>query len=185
MIMIGILSLLAIAAFYITACRSSKEVEEGKVATPRRAKRAPQVGEAAPDFTLPNLDRNDVRLSDFRGKVIFLSFWSIRCDPCKDGMPLMEVLYQRLKGEDFELLAVSLDRQWWASRVGPFARDYGLSFPILLDLTGEIGSIYGVRRTPTTFILDKDVVIIEKVIGSKDWASQDSIEKFQRLISQD
>lgn len=181
---IVLLSLIALGALYVAVARSSKGVEQGKVAAAWGAKRAPQVVEVAPDFTLSDLDGNDVRLSDFRGKVIFMSFWVTRCSSCKWQMPSMEALYQKLKGKDFELLAVSLDRRG-ASVVRSFALDYRLTFPILLDMTGKVGTTYGVQRFPTSFILDKEGIIVEKVVGVRDWASRDSIERFQRLISQD
>lgn len=167
-IAIGILSLLAIGAFYITACRSNNVGERVK----------------APDFTLPDLNGNEVSLSDFRGKVVFLNFWATWCPPCRKEMPSMEVLYQRLKDKDFELLAVSLDRQG-SSAVEPFIRDYGLTFPILLDLNGDLARTYKVRGIPSTFIVDKEGLIAERVVGARDWSSPDSIEKFLGLIEKD
>lgn len=167
-ITIGILSLLAIAAFYITACRSNNVGERVR----------------APDFTLPDLDGNEVSLSDFKGKVIFLHFWATWCPPCRNEMPSVEVLYQKLKDKDFELLAVSLDRQG-SSAVEPFIRDYGLTFPILLDLDGKVARTYKVRGIPSTFIVDKEGLIAERVVGARDWTASDSIKKFLSLIEKD
>ena len=69
-----------------------------------------KVGGAAPDFSLPTLRGSSVKLSDHRGKVVFLNFWATWCPPCREEMPSMEALYQRLKGREFEMLAVSIDR---------------------------------------------------------------------------
>lgn len=181
---IVLLSLMFLGALYVAAVRPGKGVERGRVAMAWRARRKSQVGGAAPDFTLPDLDGDDVRFSDFRGKVILLNFWTTRCLFCRRQTPSMEILYQKFKGRDFELLAISLDRRG-ASVVGPFVRDYKLTFPVLLDSKGEVGNIYGVRGIPVAFIIDKEGLIVEKVVGARDWSSPDSIEKFQRLISKD
>lgn len=167
-IAIGILALLALGAFYITACRSNN-VEEREI---------------APDFTLSDLDGNEVSLSDFKGKVVFLNFWATWCPPCRNEMPSMEALYQKLKDKDFELLAVSLDRQG-SSAVKPFIRDYGLTFPILLDLDGKVARTYRVRGIPSTFVVDKEGLIAERIVGARDWQTPDSIEKFLSLIEKD
>jgi len=182
--MIVLLSLMFLGALYVAAVRPSKGVERGRVAMAWRAKRKPQVGEVDPDFTLPDLDGDDVRFSDSRGKVILLNFWATRCLFCRRQMPSMETLYQKLKGDDFELLAISLDRRG-ASVVGPFVRDYKLTFPILLDSKGKVGNIYGVRGIPVAVIIDKEGLIVEKVVGSRDWSGPDSMEKFQKLIQRD
>ena len=167
-ITIGILSLLAIGAIYITACRSNNVGERVR----------------APDFTLPDLEGNEISLRDFKGKVIFLHFWATWCPPCRNEMPSVEVLYQKLKDKDFELLAVSLDRQG-SSAVEPFIRDYGLTFPILLDLEGKVARTYKVRGIPSTFIVDKEGLIAERVVGARDWTASDSIKKFLSLIEKD
>lgn len=183
-VVIVIISALVIGVAYFTVGRRAKGTAHTQIALAQRGGGLPQEGNVAPDFTLPNLSGNEVELSDFRGKVIFLNFWATWCPPCRGEMPSMEALYQRLKGGDFQMLAVSVDRRG-NSVVGPFAQEFKLTFPILLDLTGRVGSIYGVRGIPTTFILDKKGIIVEKVVGAKDWANQDFIERLQALINRD
>ena len=68
-----------------------------------------EVGLAAPDFTFPGMDGKMVSLFDFKGKVVLVNIWATWCPSCVDEMPSMEKLYQKLKGEDFEILAVSID----------------------------------------------------------------------------
>ena len=66
-------------------------------------------GVPAPNFTLPGLDGKMVSLADYKGKVVLLNIWATWCPPCVEEMPSMEKLYQELKGEGFEILAVSID----------------------------------------------------------------------------
>ena len=69
----------------------------------------PQGAVAAQDFGLPNLRGDYVKLSDYKGKVVFLNIWATWCPPCREEMPSMESLYQRRKGRNFEMLAVSIE----------------------------------------------------------------------------
>jgi len=119
-----------------------------------------------------------VSLSDYKGKVVFLNIWATWCPPCREEMPSMEKLYQKLKGEDFEILAVSID-VLGARAVAPFMKEYKLSFPALLDPEGTVQRLYGTTAIPESFIIAKDGVIVSKVTGAKDWASPDTIRFYE------
>ncbi len=139
----------------------------------------PQVGDVAPDFTLPTLEGNSVRLADYRGKVVFINFWATWCPPCRQEMPSMESLYRRLKGRAFEMLAVSIDREG-EDGLQPFVSQYGLTFPVLLDPHKEVYRLYGVTGVPETFIVDGHGVILLKLIGPQDWMRQEWLDFFDR-----
>lgn len=140
----------------------------------------PVNGQAGPDFELPLLTGESVRLQDYRGKVVFLNIWATWCGPCREEMPSMEKLYQALKDYDFEILAVSIDSQG-ADVVAPFAKKFNLTFPILLDRDGVTGRIYGTTGVPETFIIDKRGVIVSKVIGYRDWSDPAVIGALKEL----
>ena len=133
------------------------------------------------EIQLKDITGNGVRLSDFRGKIVFLNFWATWCPPCVDEMPSMEKLYQELTGEGFEILAVSIDESG-AKTVRPFMKKHRLSFPALIDSKGFITSLYQTTGVPESFILDKDGIIVEKVIGPRDWAAPGAIRFFRKLI---
>ena len=136
---------------------------------------------AAQDFSLPTLRGDYLKLSDYRGKVVFLNIWATWCPPCRDEMPSMESLYQKLKGRDFELLAVSIDREG-EKVVRPFAAKYGLTFPVLLDPDSKTYRLYGLTGVPESFVVDKNGVVIHKVIGPQDWMGKEWLEYFDRII---
>ena len=140
-----------------------------------------QKGVEAPNFTLPDLNGKMVSLTDYRGKVVFLNIWATWCPPCVEEMPSMEKLYQKMKGQDFEILAVSIDVTG-AKDVGPFMKKYNLHFPALLDTEGSIKALYQTTGVPETFIIDKQGNIAKKVIGARDWASPDAFQFIQQLI---
>ena len=134
-------------------------------------------GLPAPDFTLPGLDGKMVRLADYKGKVVLLNIWATWCPPCVEEMPSMEKLYRELKGEGFEILAVSID-ETGAKDVRPFMKKHKLSFPALTDSKEAIKSLYQTTGVPESFIIDKDGILVEKVIGPRNWAVPDVIRFF-------
>lgn len=139
-------------------------------------------GVKAPDFTLPGLDGTMVRLSDQKGKVVFLNIWATWCPPCVEEMPSMEKLYQKLKGEDFEILAVSIDKNG-AEAVAPFMKKYNLSFTALIDSKESLKYKYQTTGVPESYIIDKNGMIVEKVIGPRNWASPEAFRIFQELAN--
>ncbi len=140
-----------------------------------------QLGLPAPDFTFPDLNGKVVSLSDYRGKVVFVNIWATWCLPCRDEMPSMQKLYNRFKGEAFEILAVSIDSAG-RKAVAPFMRELNLTFPALLDTRGKIRSLYGATGVPESFIIDREGILVEKVIGAMDWATPEVFRFFQDLI---
>ena len=140
-----------------------------------------QPGLPAPDFVFPGLDGKMVSLADYKGKVVFLNIWATWCPPCREEMPSMENLYKELRGEDFEILAVSIDTSG-AKVVAPFVKEYHLSFPILLDPKGATKSLYGTTGVPESFIINKEGRIEQIIIGPMDWATPDVVRFFRDLI---
>jgi peroxiredoxin len=135
----------------------------------------------APNFSLPGLDGQMVSLTDYKGKVVLLNIWATWCPPCVEEMPSMEKLYQELQGEGFEILAVSIDESG-AQDVLPFMKKHKLSFPALIDSRGTLKGLYQTTGVPESFIIDKDGMLVEKVIGPRDWAVPEAIRFFRNLI---
>ena len=140
------------------------------------------VGMNAPDFNLPDLQGKGQRLSDYRGKVIFLNFWATWCKPCKEEMPSMQVLWDNLKKEDFVMLAISMDRVTTKKDIPPFVENMKLTFPVLTDSWGQTDNRYKLMGVPETYIIDQDGVLREKVIGPRDWTRTESIDTIVQLL---
>ena len=135
----------------------------------------------APDFTFPGLDGKMVRLSDYKGKVVLVNIWATWCPPCVDEMPSMEKLYQKLKGENFEILAVSIDEPGLKA-VAPFMKKSNLTFPALIDSEGTIKAVYGITGVPESYIIDQQGILIKKIVGPVDWATPKIFRFFSDLI---
>jgi peroxiredoxin len=138
-------------------------------------------GLRAPNFSLPGLDGRMVSLTDYKGKVVLLNIWATWCPPCVEEMPSMEKLYQELKGEGFKILAVSIDESG-VQDVLPFMKKHKLSFPALIDSKGTLKELYQTTGVPESFIIDKDGILVEKVIGPRNWAVPEAIGFFRNLI---
>jgi peroxiredoxin len=122
----------------------------------RVAKESTVVGAAASDFTLRDLDGRQVHLSDYPGKVVLLDFWATWCVPCTAELPQLEDLYGKRKDEGLMVLAISMDGPETVAQVGPFARRYNLTFPVLLDEETRVVNIYNPKRVaPMTVLIDK------------------------------
>jgi len=146
-----------------------------------RAQSATRAGFPAPDFTLRDLSGTTYRLADLRGRVVFLNVWATWCPPCREEMPSMERLFQRLRGKDFVMLAVSED-EGGAAAVGPFVQETGITFPVLLDPEGVVARQYGITGFPETFIIDRDGLVVHHVIGPEDWDSDGVYAFFLELL---
>ncbi len=135
----------------------------------------------AEDFTLDLLDGKAVKLSDYRGKVVFLNFWATWCPPCRSEMPAMQALHEKLKGRGLVILAVDLAEKPDAVRA--YIRDAKLTFPVLMDTTGEVGVAWGAQSIPTTYIIDKGGRVIARGIGAQwKWESAEIVALFEKLL---
>jgi peroxiredoxin len=126
---------------------------------------APQQGFLAPDFELVTTSGESIRLSDFRGQAVLVNLWATWCPPCRAEMPAIEKVYNEYKGEGFVVLAIDMTYQDDASAVMPFIQEHGLTFPILLDTTGEVARAYQLRSLPSSFFITRQGIIHEVVIG--------------------
>ena len=120
-----------------------------------------------------------VRLGDFRGKIVFLNFWTTWCPTCVTEMPSMEKLHRKLSGKNFAMVTVNIKES--ASQVKFFFEKYKLTFTALLDITGEVSTEFGIGAIPTTFILDKSGQILGRVTGPREWDSRKSVAMFENL----
>jgi peroxiredoxin len=136
----------------------------------------------APDFAVVDLSGKTVRLSALRGRVVVVNVWATWCPPCREEMPSMERLYRQLAGPDFELLAVSED-EGGLEGVRRFAKDMGVTFPVLWDPERQVGSRFGVWGYPETFIIDRNGYVVERVIGPRAWDSPQQVDALRALMS--
>lgn len=136
---------------------------------------------AATDFTLESLDGKTTSLSAHKGKFVFLNFWATWCPPCRSEMPAMQALYERLQARGFVILAVDLAEE--AAAVRDYVKQNKLTFPVLLDKTGQVGGIYGAQSIPTTYLIDRAGNVLARGVGAQwKWDSPEMIALFEKLL---
>ncbi|TVR72674.1 MAG: TlpA family protein disulfide reductase [Sphaerobacteraceae bacterium] len=113
-----------------------------------------EVGREAPDFTLPDLEGNQVALSDHRGEVVLINFWATWCPPCRVEMPDMEAVYREHRDEGFEILGV--DQREPKELVEEFVTDRGFSWIFLLDEDFDVSQEYSATSIPRSILVDRD-----------------------------
>jgi peroxiredoxin len=128
----------------------------------------PKPAKPAPDFQVRTPDGSTLRLTDFKGKVVFLNFWATWCEPCREEMPSMERLHRAYKDRGLVVLAISLDLQG-ASVVKPFVKRFALTFPIGLDPKMAVREQYGVWAVPSTFLIDRTGKRVLFANGAREW----------------
>lgn len=126
---------------------------------------APQEGFSAPDFTLKTPDGETYTLSELKGKAVLINLWATWCPPCRAEMPAMQTLYEEYESQGLLILAINMTHQDYPLAIVPFANDYGLTFPILLDETGETAAAYQLRSLPSSYFINRAGIITEVVIG--------------------
>jgi cytochrome c-type biogenesis protein len=120
-------------------------------------------GNRAPDFTVMTVDDNPITLSDLRGNVVLLNFWGTWCGPCRREMPEFQRAYEKFNNAGFEILAVAADDSFEA--IATFRDEFELTFPLALDETSEINDAYGIMVRPSSFLLDKNGMILARHFG--------------------
>ena len=132
------------------------------------------------EIRLQDINGNHVSLSDFRGRIVFLNFWTTWCPTCLIEMPSMEKLHQKFKGKDFAMVTVNIQES--SAQVEKFFKKFKLTFTALLDTTGEVAIGFSIRAIPTTFILDKSGRTIGTIMGPREWDSNKAVALFEHLI---
>lgn len=123
-------------------------------------------GNTAPDFKLPTLEGEQIKLSDFRGKKVIMNMWASWCPPCKAEMPDLQSFYIDHQAEGIEVFGINLtEAEKNKQDVTHFIEEYELTFPIVLDEKSQTADLYEVTTIPTTYIVDSKGKIAQKIVG--------------------
>ncbi len=147
-------------------------------------------GSPAPDFAVVDGAGAPVTLASFEGKVVLLNIWATWCGPCREEMPSMQRLYESFPRDRFEIAAVSIDAPFGSRDPSgnpggdpiAFATALGLTFPILLNPSGDIQRTYQTTGVPESFLISADGIIYKKVAGATNWDSEANLELVRRLV---
>ena len=115
------------------------------------------------DFTLEDLQGKKVKLSELKGKKVYLNFWATWCPTCKEEMPHIEKLYQETKDTDLVILTIDVGED--KKTVQDFIAKNNYNFTVLLDVKGEVSQLYQVSGIPTSLFIDTNGFLNDSVTG--------------------
>ncbi len=125
--------------------------------------RPPVIGTPAAEFSLSDLNGRTQNLSQYRGKVVLVNFWATWCKPCTTEMPAMQATYDRMRDRGFVVLAVNeLEDD---EKVREHIRQYGHTFPVLMDRDNQVANMYGVFGLPVSVFIDEKGIVQEYIKG--------------------
>jgi thiol-disulfide isomerase/thioredoxin len=136
----------------------------------------------APDVTLKSISGESLTLSSLKGKVVLLNFWATWCPPCREEIPSMMKLNSFMAGKPFQMLAVSID-EGGKKAVEDFFAESRFSLPAYLDPETAAAKVYGITGVPETFVIDKQGIVVKKVIGPMDWNSPEAVAFLEGLMT--
>ena len=167
-----IAGILIVLAGFVAFSMSTRPIEGGK--------KMIEKSQPAIDFNLKNLEGDDITLSSFQGKVVFLNFWATWCPPCRGEMPSIQKLHEKMQDRDFIILAVSIGEK--ENAVKNFIEKNNYTFPVLLDPDNQAAQDYDISGIPTTLLVDKEGKVVFRETGSRNWASTEIIEQIEELL---
>ena len=137
-------------------------------------------GSEAPDFVLKSLSGSNIRLSEYRGRIVMLVFWASWCGDCRGQLETLADVYESYHEAGFDVLAVNLDRDERQAREA--AQGWQADYPILYDAGGEVGRSYDVGAMPLAVLIDRDGVIREVVRGFGRGQGEEYLERVRALL---
>lgn len=157
---------------YLT-CTSSKDLTGATNYT--------AIGKPAPNITVMSLKNEPLSLSSLKGKVVLIYFWATWNPTSREEIPFMMKLDSAMTGKPFQILAISTD-EGGKPEVAAFLKESDLTFPAYLDTDNLASKLYGITGVPEMFVIDKQGVLVKKVIGPKTWDSPEAISFLEGLM---
>jgi peroxiredoxin len=140
-----------------------------------------QVGDKAPQFAARALDGSEsLSLARFRGKVVYLDFWASWCGPCAKSLPVLEKLRQEFPAEQFQVLAINVDKDVELAR--KFIKPYSVGYPSASDPEGRLPEVFGIPTMPTSFLIDRNGVIQYVHPGFREGDAEELRSRIRSLV---
>jgi thiol-disulfide isomerase/thioredoxin len=140
----------------------------------------PWSGGATPPLALRDVEGREHRLADYKGKVVVLNFWATWCDPCREEMPSMQRLQDKLAGRPFVILAV--DYGEGPPRIKDFLKTVPVRFTVLLDRDTSAATAWKVKVLPTTLVIDADQKVRFVAVGDVGWDTPPVEKEIMKLL---
>jgi cytochrome c biogenesis protein CcmG, thiol:disulfide interchange protein DsbE len=135
-----------------------------------------------PDFNGRTTAGRDLSLASLKGKVVLFNFWATWCLECRPEMAAFERLHREFSAQG--LAVVGINAREKLTTIRSYAKELGLTFPLISDPTGKINSAYGVIGLPTTFLIGRSGRAVGLAIGPRDWSDKAARALIQTLLAE-
>jgi peroxiredoxin len=139
-------------------------------------------GDKAPDFSAPGVAGGTISLASYRGKVVYLDFWASWCGPCAQALPALDKLRQEFGADDFQVVAVNVDREPRLAQA--FLKKRPIGYPSAIDPKGSLPARFGVASMPTSFLIDRSGVVRHVQRGFRSGDVDPLREKIHKLVAE-
>jgi len=137
-------------------------------------------GTEAPDFVLRSLAGQNLRLSEYRGQIVMLTFWASWCGDCRAQLEQLGEMHERYQEAGVELLAVNLDQN--RKQAADMMVRLNATYPVLHDQAGDVGKLYDVSRMPVMVLIDRGGIVRDVFEGFRRGSQQEYLERVQALL---
>lgn len=162
---ISVLVLLFFISINVSACNTKNNSPESNSNHPSL-----NAGDnKAANFSLKSTDGKEIKLSDYKGKIVILDFWATWCGPCRRGIPDLISIQKEFK-DDVVVIGISLDSESTKDDVKPFIKEMGINYPVVFGNDKVVTDYGGIEAIPTSFVIDQKSNIVDQHVGlvSKD-----------------
>ena len=164
-----LLVLLAIAVATILLIPEQKEYKE-----------IVAVGQPVTEFAYPDSNGKIWRLSDLKGKVVFINFWATWCTTCKAEMPQKALLFKKMEGKPFQMLGMLFRDD--PANLPDYYKENNVVAPTLISPDNDSAKTFGITGVPETFIIDKDGILRERLVGPQEWDTEESLALIEQYL---
>jgi len=135
-----------------------------------------------PEFSGFTVDGQRVSLDSLQGKVVLVNFWATWCLECRPEMRMFERLHREFFIQGLAVVGINAREE--TTTIREYAKELGLTFPLILDPSGKINSAYGVIGLPTTFLIARDGRAVALAVGPREWNGKPARTLIQALLAE-
>ena len=136
----------------------------------------------SPEFNGKTTDGRTVSLASQRNTVVLLNFWATWCNECRPEMPMFEQLHREFAAQG--LSVIGINAREGSATIRAYAKELRLTFPLVMDLKGEINAAYGIVGLPATFLIGRDGRAVARAVGPREWSSAPARNLVQELLAE-
>ena len=141
------------------------------------------IGSAVPDIELIDSNHNKIRISELKGSVLFINFWATWCAPCIEELPSIETLFRNFSNNPrFQVITILYKDD--TQRALIYMKENGYTFPVYLNPDDSAATLFKITGVPETYIIDKQGILRNKIIGPEQWDSPVILETLNRLTNE-